>query len=519
MRSSLTTPTGRMLTGAAAITAAALVLAGCSSSPSAPDASETSSEPTHISAAALSAPANFDPAANASGPPYNFVAAAYETLVQMDPDGTLNPGVATSWEYISPTELTMDIRTDSVFADGTSLDADLVIANIERYRDNPSSIQSRMNSIESVVATDEDTLVFTLNTPDLSLPQAFAGSPGMIVSQAAIDDPTIMATETAGSGPWYLADMVEGSTYTYERYEEYNGVLDVAYDTIEFVVITDLTAQLNAILAGDVDVAVAQWTQRETAEAQGMEGVSVAGNVGGLWLFDREGAVVPALADLRVRQAINYALDREALGEALWSTYQRPTAQMFSTSTDGYDESLDDTYAYDPDKAIELMAEAGYADGFTLPILSRATFGDNARLEATIPYLEAIGITVELVDRTNDYNDAIASKEFAVAQSQYGMINSYVGATNMLAANAAINPFGTTDAELTALMEDASAELDPDLAAQKWQAVSAWVVDNAWFAPISYYETHNIYNPEVVQGVELTIGQAVSIPFTWAPAE
>ncbi|WES62834.1 ABC transporter substrate-binding protein [Microbacter sp. GSS18] len=495
---------------------AALTLVGCSSSGSDTSAADTDA-PTSISVAALTPATNFDPLTNWTGPAYNYVVTAYETLVSLETDGSLTPGIATSWEYTSPTALTMDIRTDSVFSDGSDLDIDLVVANIERVRDTPSAVQSRMNSIDTITALDEDTIEFSLNTPDPSLPGAFSGASGMIVSQAALDDPDLMLTETAGSGPWMLTDSVAGSSYTYELNPEYTGSREVGFDVIQFEVISDLVAQLNALLAGDVDLGVAQWTQRETAEQNGMAGVGFAGNVGGIWLFDRDGEVVPALADVRVRQAINYAIDREALGNALWSSYQRPTAQVFSTQTSGYVEELDDYYAYDPERAQELMDEAGYADGFTMPVVSRATFGDNARLEATIPYLEAIGITVELVDRTNDYDDAIASGEFAAAQSQAGMNDSYVGMTSLLAENAALNPFGTTDPELTELIEAASAELDPEAAADLWQQVSTWVVEEAWFAPISYYETHNFYNPEVVTGVELTPGYAVSIPFTWEP--
>lgn len=508
----------QLVAGLAVASAATLLLGACSSGGTATPAA-ADGEPTIIKVGALTAPLSMDPVVHVGGPAYNFVAAAYETLVFPEPDGKLSPGIATSWEYTSPTELTMDIRTDVVFEDESGLDVDLVIANIERYRTTPGPNQARLNAIETVTAVDDDTIAFELNTPDLTLPDAFSGAPGMIVSQAALDDPTIMATDTAGSGPWVLAESIDGSSYVYEKSETYTGPIEVGYDTLDFTVIADVTSQLNSLLAGDVDIAVAQWTQRETAEAQGMEGVGFAGNVGGLWLLDRDGVVSKPLGDVRVRQAINYAIDREALGNALWSTYQRPTAQLFHEQSSGYDPELDDYYPYDVDKAKDLLAEAGYADGFTLPVLSRATYNDNGRLEATIPYLEAIGITVELVDRTADYEDAMASKEFAAAQSQGDMLDSYVGATNFLLANSAANPFGVVDPELDALITTAAAELDKDAAAEAWKAVSKWVVEQAWFAPISYYQTHNTFNPDVVDGVVLTPGNTISLPFTWTPAK
>lgn len=499
----------------AVITATALALTACGSSDQDASANQT------ITLAALAGPPSFDPAAIAPGPTYNFVAAAYETLVFPAADGSLQPGIATDWQYTSSTSLTMNLRDNVRFSDGTGLDAALVVANIDRYRTTAGPNQSRMNNISEVDAVDDDTVTITLSTPDPSLPQAFSVSPGMMVSQAALDNPSILADAPAGSGMWNLdtSSVVANSSYEYVPNEEYSGSMTRGFANIKFTVINDLTAQLNALLAGDVDVAVAQWTQRETAESQGMAGVGIAGNAGGIWLLDRDGTLAAPLKDLRVRQAMNYALDRPTIARALWGDYARPTDQVFGTATTGYDESLDNYYSYDPEKAKELLAEAGYPDGFTLQVVSQATFGDNGRLEAEMPYLQAVGINVELVDRTSDFTAAYTSGQYPAMQGQGSMVDSFVGANFFLSANSPINPFHTSDPELDALIADAAQQLDPDQAAAAWQKVSKWVVENAWFAPVAWYETHNIYNPKVVSGVVLTPGQPVSLPFSWQPAQ
>lgn len=504
----------RVTGGIAAFSAAALALTACAGGSAAEDGDFV------VTAASLEGAPTFDPAAYMNGAAYDYAASAYETLVTYDEEGTLLPGIATAWEYVSPTELTMDIRTDVVFEDGTGLDAALVAANIERYRVTPGTYQARLNSIETITVVDDDSLHFALNTADQSLPQAFSLNIGMMVSQAAIDDPDLLLTDTHGSGPWVLDTYTEDSEYRYVRNPEYSGPLEVAVDVLQFRVITDLTAQLNALLAGDVDLISAQWSQREQAEAQGFAALSSESNVGGVWLLDREGEVVPALADVRVRQAINHAIDRDAVGAALWSDYQRPTASVFGIYTDAFDESLDDAYEYDPERARELLAEAGYPDGFELPILARAMFGEIQRLEATIPYLEAVGIEATLEDRTNDYFDAMAGREYAAAQGQQnGGTNSYVNTMNMLAPNAQLNPFGIDDPELSALIADASGELDEAAAATKWQAVNAWVVENAWFAPVAFYHTHTAWNDDKLAGVDFAAGQTYPLPFDWRPAD
>jgi peptide/nickel transport system substrate-binding protein len=516
MRPRTTAP--RLSAGVALAAVLTTVLAACGGSDGSGESSAGGT--TTIRAAQILAPPSFDPALITVGPAYNYSAAAYENLVNVETDGTLVPGIATEWEYTSATQLVLKLRTDVEFTDGTTLDAALVAANIERYKATPGPPQARMKSIETVTVTDDSTVTLDLNTADLSLPQAFSESAGMMVSQAAIDDPSMLTDAPAGSGPWVYApdESTPGSEYVYEASETYTGPVEVGFDRIEFVVIADNTAALNALLAGDVDVASAQYSQAETAKSRGMAGTSRLALVSGLWLFDREGAVVPAMADVRVRQAINYAIDREAVANALWSKYQQTTDQIYGPDSSGFDADLDETYPYDPEKAEELLAEAGYEDGFTLPIVTRQTYNDAARTEAIAPYLDAVGIKVEIVDRTNDFEAAVAGDEFAAAQGQARSLQSYVTATQFLLPTGQYNPFESSDPELDALFTTAANELDETKSAEDWQAVSTWLVDNAWFAPIAFFNSDTIYNPEVLD-VEMTVGFPVSLPSEWKPAE
>ena len=512
----------KRMTAAVGLTTAVILMAGCTTpAPEPTDSGAAFEMGDNLNIGTLGPAPSFDPAAAPQGGiGINYVTSAYESLVYETPDGELTPGIATEWEYVTATELTMHLRDDVVFSDGTELTPDLVVANLERYRETPGPEQSRLNAIDEITIDDDWNLDITLSTPDLGIPQALSGGLGMMVSQAAIDDPTILATETAGSGPWIYdaTQSVPGSTYVYTLSDTYTGPHEVGYEQITYKVISDFTAGLNALLSGDIDVAVTQFAMREAAEAAGMAGNGVNINMSGIWLADREGEVQPALADLRVRQAMNYAVDRAAIANALWKTYARPTSQIFTDGTTAYDPELDDYYPYDVEKAKELMEDAGYGDGFTLDVLSRQTYNENGRLQAIIPYLEAIGITVNLVDRTNDFPAAFASGQFAAAQNQGNMFSSQIGATNFLAPNAVNNPFHTEDAELTELITAARSELDDDARAEDWREVSRFVVENAWFLPIAQYQTHAIWNPEVVQGVELSSVNPVPLPYTMRPA-
>src|SRR5690606_8980309 len=131
------------------------------------------------------------------------------------------------------------------------------------------------------------------------------------------------------------------------------------YDSLTIDVYTDPTAALNAIFANEADaVRVSTNDNLEQIEASGWSIVGNELDVFGLLLFDRDGAMSEPLGDVRVRQAINYAFDREAMLEALQRGHGSVTTQMFPERSAAYDPALDDRYTYDPQRARELLAEA-----------------------------------------------------------------------------------------------------------------------------------------------------------------
>ena len=115
-------------------------------------------------------------------------------------------------------------------------------------------------------------------------------------------------------------------------------------------------------------------------------------------LMDRAGTMNPALGKVEVRQAINYAIDRDAMLKAVAQGHGTVTGQIFPETSPGYDPALDDDYPYDPDKAKQLLAEAGYPDGFTLD--DAAAPGRYARRSYDLvkQYLGDVGITVNYTE-------------------------------------------------------------------------------------------------------------------------
>ena len=191
--------------------------------------------------------------------------------------------------------------------------------------------------------------------------------------------------------------------------------------------------------------------------------------------------MAPELADVKVRQAINMAFDREALLQSLQSGYGTVTEQVFPATSVAYDEALDDTYPYDPDAAKDLLAEAGYPDGFDLNMMSTPAFQTTFDLVAQ--QLADIGITVNYTDpgTGNFITDMLAPKYpatwMALEQNPDWQLINF-----MIAPSATFNPFGyedpTVDGYIQAVQFGTPEESDAALA-----SLNEYIVDQAWFAP------------------------------------
>ncbi|SED18417.1 ABC transporter substrate-binding protein [Streptomyces melanosporofaciens] len=120
-----------------------------------------------------------------------------------------------------------------------------------------------------------------------------------------------------------------------------------------------------------------------------------ADSVEGLYIWDRTGGIVPALGKAKVRQALNYASDRESIVEKLNLGYATATSQMATADSAWYDTSLESNYAYDPAKARKLLAEAGYPHGFTVTMLDVSSVAPGQQVVMT-QALEDIGIKVKV---------------------------------------------------------------------------------------------------------------------------
>jgi peptide/nickel transport system substrate-binding protein len=497
----------RSLTAVSA--ASLLLLAACGGGSS--SGSGGAGEDT-LTLAAITPPSSFAIGAMAqSGPEDTYYQAVYDKLLTQDADGKPVADLATEFSYDETnTTLSLTLREGVTFTDGAAFDADAVKANLDVARAATGEAGTALGSISSVEVVDATHVDLVLSRPDPGLLQSLARSSGYMASPDALDSPDL-ATNPVGSGPYvYDADAsTAGSDYTFTRNEDYWDADSYPFDTVEVQYLDDTTAVLNGLRSGQIDGSTAQTNDlQEGAESADLTVTTyTSGGIEGIYLWDRAGTLAPALGDVRVRQAINYAIDRQSIVDVVKNGLGQPTVQVFGPESDGYDASLEGTYDFDLDKAQELMAEAGYADGFsmTLPDFSPVYPDEQAAMTEAF---NSINIDVTYAPITGD--QVVGSIIGGQWPANFFTLTTgspfeMIGLT--LTQQSPFNPFKSSDPAIDALVQQA-VTAPADQQADVLQQLSDQLVEQAWFAP--WYALEGAY--VTTADVEVTAVPGLSVP-------
>ncbi|MGW1785359.1 ABC transporter substrate-binding protein [Streptomyces sp. NPDC002143] len=467
---------------AAITTAALLALTACgggSADSSAPGAKT-------LSLAIQSAPNSFDPAQLNDGQGAYVWSALYDTLLYTDNRGALKPNAAQSWKYSSDgLTLTLKLHEGMKFSSGAAVDAAAVKSTLERTMGTPGAQQGQLTSIKSVEAADATTVVMRLKNRDGSLLTSLSMAAGVIGDPKTLTDKST-ALNPVGSGAYVLdKSSVTGTTYVLKRRDDYWNAKAYPFRTVTVKVIQDPTAATNALQAGQINAGPASPENSARLKGMGYEISSLNPTaVANLVIADRDGSVLKPLADTRVRQAINMAFDRAKISEQLLKGGAQPTLQVFNPKASVYDAALDKAYSFDPTAAKKLLAEAGYPKGFSVTMPG---FVYTKAFEPTVTQaLADIGIKVTWtpVPAQNNFS-AISSKKYPLFLFLDGFSISAREAGNSFSLNGYLNPFHSTDPELTELLDKAQGELDAAKATDAYKEVDEFAVEKAWNAPIA----------------------------------
>jgi len=436
------------------------LLVGCGSKEEAPaeepkeeaeaPAEEPAEEKTTLIIATNADMQSTDPQMLNSGPNTAVLQNVYSNIVKQDDEGELVLDLAVSYELLED-QLTWEfkLREDAVFHDGTPVTAADVEFSLNRViTDETGSDYTNFSPLEKAVAIDEHTVHVISKAPYPIMLNLLAKGGASILPKAYFEEVGLEGFVAApiGSGPYKLVEYVKDDHVTLVPFTDYYGEQNPDWEEVIIRVVPESSTRVGELIAGNVDI-INSVIPAEWERVNGNEGTAiVTGPSTRVYQLALKVDQEPT-NDLRVRQAIDLAIDDKALVDQILQGAGRPMLTRIPAAVPGCNEDLVGAYNYDLEKAKELMAEAGYADGFKLKI--EAPTGrylmDTEIVQAIAAMLSQINIEVELVllesSAYSNVFSAMSSEEgfmtcfgLGFFDASYGMIG-YIGGNTMGESN------------------------------------------------------------------------------------
>lgn len=354
-------------------------------------------------------PRSLDPALSTDVPTGEVVALLFDNLTQFNVDGQLEPGLARSFEVDSAgLRYTFHLRSDARFHDGTPVRSSHVRATFLRALD-PATRGGRAwplfpiagarayangeaQDVSGLAVPDDSTVVLTLDQPLNVFPKLLA-MPVTAITPAPL--PADFDQHPVGSGPWRFVSWSHDDAIVLARNPEYWGQVPVT-DTLRIRIIPEALTQAAEYEAGQLSVVEIPFGESRRWETE--HGPEILKRPAIRDVYIAINTTRGPLKDVRVRQALNYAVDMPTILATVIGGRGIQAAGSLPPGIVGYD-STRVPYAHDPARARQLLAEAGYAKGFPLK-LWRTAREQYARIaQAVQQQLGEVGITVEIVER------------------------------------------------------------------------------------------------------------------------
>ena len=439
----------------------------------------------------------------------------YDTLLYYSPDGTKDPEprIAESYEISDDgLDYTFHLRDDVTFHDGTPVTADDVVFSIELYK--ASEYQgSQISMLSSVEATDEHTAVCHLDAPYSPFLQGIC-SP-MIASKAyyesSEDD---FVNNPIGTGPYKFVSRAKGSNIKLEANEDYyRGAPEIKEVTFE--VIPDSSTKAIALQTGEVNFAEIDSATKPQLEAN--PAITIAEVPTSAFSYIAMNTEKEPFNDVKVRQAINYAIDRDNLVAVCYDGEAEVNSNICAKERFGYSDDQFQ-YTYDPEKAKELLAEAGIETPYDLgEILVAEKYSNLATVIQND--LKAVGLDVTIsVKEFNSYISDLQNGSYGITALnmtlegdtqtlEMAFTSDYIGIAN----NARYS-----DEEMDKLFEQARTETDNDKRAEIFNEIFTKAQDEAIYAVMCNPMTLYAYNSDLTCPEFVLEGNYYLYDFSWA---
>jgi ABC-type transport system substrate-binding protein len=437
---------------------------------------------------------DLDPGSSDNITDFQFHDLIYDTPLHLTATGTYEPGLAASYKIVDPKTITVSLKPGLKFSDGSPLTANDVKATVARYQqglaDKKNNLNPEIAQITSVDVTSDTDFTINLNA-DIA-----GDAVQMLANREFTPQPAAQTADTAetspiGAGPYKVESFTKGQELVLVKNPNHYDPSVEQLAKIHFVQV-DAAATANALKGGTIDMSV-------TYGASDYDGIKddkdfTAQVLSSDSLFIYMGVCKDAgtpYENQLVRQAIEYGIDRDEVNDAAFNGLGEPMTQYWPKSSQYYDASVAELAKHDPDKAKQLLQQAGVtSEDLRVIVLSNLPFHNDAAL--TIGQeLEPLGLKLTVVPTQDIVGD------FFTGKKEPAVLTGWVRpglqkVTRMFGPNSVANVCNYSDPQITTMTSKIAA-IDPNSpeAVQTWKDLSKYIMENALFVPL-------VWQPQIV---------------------
>lgn len=489
--------------GIASLAVAVLVgIAGCAPSDGGGGGEAAAGDNVLRVAFKTAGPSSLDPATGNSGSDGTILWAIFDGLTSFDEETLeLEPRLAQSWEWVDPLTLKLELVPGALFQDGTPVNAEAVKFNLDRNKagEGEVKIKADLANVTEVEAVGETTVILHLSVPSSSILLTLADRAGMMISPTAYEaDPEGFAQNPVGAGPFSFVKWDTNSVIEVVKFEDYWNADAVKLDGIDFFLMPDPQTRLNALRSGDVDLIYSvDPSTVDTIASDPNLTVESAPSLAYYQLFMNLG--VAPFDNVDVRRAIAMAIDRDALVKAVQGDNGEAAWMPVPSQSFAFTPELKGKPEYNPEKARQLLADAGYADGFSFDMAFELGAANARRAEIIKAQLEEIGITVNLLPGETAANTTkYLEGEILVLNQQWtGRLDPSATYRGQFSENAFTNTGKFVDPRIEEALLKGEAATDIKERAEAYTEINEILIEQAFNVPLYYLADIVAYNNRV----------------------
>ena len=465
-----------------------------------PAPAEDSGEPKELRVGTLDSTDNFDPCSNSDCALGLMM--VYDTVLKLNYETMeVEPCIATEWNWVDDTTLELTIRDDVTFSNGDALTPDDVLYSLSRFIYENDQFDPGYDVIDFDASTiDGSKLTLKLKEVDADFLLELANDrwASVLNEDYVKANPDSFWDAPCGSGPYTCVENVDGSHSTYQRREDYWGDLPSA-STVTVQNYSEATTMMADFETGALDLALDVGETDYQTAIDGGYGDDVQGKTFKTW--DLLALCLPQYMDMfqneKLREAISLSIDTQAITNAVYGSMGQVADSILISGCDYYEPI--GVHEYNPEKAKELLKEAGYENGLDLKVVIPSMPANDKCAEIIQAYFADVGINLSV--ESYDFATAIPIlmsngtdiSIFGTGGGTYTakMITTTIGATS---TNGGAR---VEDKEFNDYLDAAATTQDTKVRQENYTKAAQWAFDNYWTLPISYAEAGSIYHGNI----------------------